>query len=289
METNIQKALVIVNFSCQRGGTATKLDHGHTNKYQNDYRIENKTGKAVSRTYIDLYGDAQDTFKRPEQIYKRAWARHQFYTIAKSGNDSLLAVKTMDKHHLEMEGFKQEFINAVEDIKDNFQTMKDNAIAKYNGKLLDADFPSVEELMDKFSWNMDRKTLPDANALDDALGSKELEQEIRDEVTKNLTDTYNSAIKNTITRLGDFVKNILNQASGTKAISEQTLDNFAQFMQMLPDLNISGCSKIQKAYDDCTKLFKYDPSATSDQSVKDELIEQSKSILSDLDAIGYGK
>ena len=37
------------------------------------------------------------------------------------------------------------------------------------------------------------------------------------------------------------------------------------------------------------QLLQYDASATADQSVKDDLIEKSKSILNDLDAIGYGK
>ena len=289
-ETNIQKALVIVNFSCERGGSATKLDFAHASKYEKEYNIKNDGNKAVSRTYIDLYGDAQETFKQPEKIYKQAWAVHQKYTIAKSGNDTLLAVKTLTKHNAEMETFKQEFIDAVQTIKDRFIEMRDNSIAKYNGKLDINCFPlDVEEVANKFSWNLTRKTLPDVNALDDALDSKELEQEIRDDVSKQLTETYNSAIQNVITRLGDFVKNILNQANGGKAIGETTLTNFAEFMKMLPDLNISGCPKIQKAYENSIQLLQYDASATADQSVKDDLIEKSKSILNDLDAIGYGK
>ena len=290
METNIQKALVIVNFSCERGGSGTKLDADHSAIYESENGIEkSKNGKAVSRTYIDIYGDAQETFKKPTKIYQRAWARHQLYTIAKSGKDSLIAVKTMDKHHLEMESFRQEFEDAVSEIIERFQEMKDNAIAKYNGKLDESDFPTVEHLMEKFSWRIERKPLPDSNAFDNALGSKELEEQIRNEVKETLTKTFNTAIQNVTERFIEHVTNIHKQLNGENAVADATLTNFAEFMEILPDMNVSGCPKIAKAYEDAKYLFKYDATATKDQSVKDELSSKSESILNDLTAIYGGK
>jgi len=259
VETNIQKALVIVNFSCERGGSGTKLDVGHSKKYEEENGIKKgKDGKAVSRTYIDIYGDAQETFKQPT-------------------------------NHQEMESYRQEFENAVSEILDRFQEMKDNAIVKYNGKLDESDFPTVEYLMEKFSWRIERKPLPDANAFDNALGSKELEDQIRDEVKETLTKTFNSAIQNVIERFIEHITKINKQLNGDDAVADATLTNFAEFMEILPDLNVSGCPKIEKAYEDAKYLFKYDATATKDQSVKDELSSKSESILNDLTAIYGGK
>ena len=288
-QTNIQKSLIICNFECQRGGSGTKLDIGHDTNYANTHNIKKKNGSAVSRTYIDLYGDAQEIFKQPTKIYQKAWHRHHnLYVIAKSGNDSLIPVTLMTKHNEEFEMYKADFIDAVKEVETRFTEMRDNAIVKYNGRLTEEDYPTLEELISKFSWNVKRSTLADANALDNALGSQELEKEIRDEVLENQQKLFNNAVENVVKRFEEHLKNILKQTDNSVGVAETTITNFSVFLKLLPDLNISGCPKIEKACEDAKKLIAMSSNnSASDQLVKEDIAKQSQSILTDLTAI-YG-
>ena len=170
----------------------------------------------------------------------------------------------------------------MQDFANDYEQITKDAIAFYNGAIPDYAFPSVDDVVARFTWKVTRKPLPDSNAVDGMLGSRDLEEMIKEEVRQEQQQTFNKAIKGLHDQMTSMIKNIHNQASGKKAINENTLDNLARLLTRFPSLNISGCPKLAKAYEDAKQLLKYDASATADQVVKDDLTSKSEKIINDL-------
>jgi len=291
METNIQKTTYVCNFN-NTNYNPRFLAHGMDAEFKKKHNID--TDQKMSRTYIDAFGSSQDMLKAIISISKRARAVHKSFVVCSVGSstqyaDDLIPVTLMANHSKAMEELRQEYFGRVTDFLDNYVQLKDNAIAEFNGAVDGFYYPSLEEVQNKFSWSFKKNALPDANAFDQKLGNLELEQEMRDDVSSKYKELISIAVLNVVDRLKIDIQKIKSQASGDKAVNEATLNNFASFLTMLPDLNISGCPKIAKAYEDAKQLLKHSPSATADQSIKDVLIEKTTSILNDLDAINYNK
>ena len=284
-QSNLQKLVFTCNFTATLP-RFTMQDTSMDFEFKKKYGIDDKQAETVSRTWVDQLGDNQYRLKEIMSLTKKARACHKSYVVCSVGNaqygDDLIPNALMGKHAEDMEGWQNEYVQLVEDFLNDYEQISNDAVAFYNGAIAQDAFPSVDEVRSRFTWKITRKPLPDSNSVDGMLGSRELEEQIKEEVREEQQQTFNKAVNGLHDQIKSMIKNIHNQASGKKAINESTLDNLARLLDRFPSLNISGCPKLAKAYEDAKQLLKYDATETGDQAVKDELTGQSQKIINDL-------
>ena len=290
-ETILQQNAIICNLNIPCWTGRIKLPEMDS-KFKRDHGID--THVELSSTFVKLLGSGTNLLDELRSISKKARAVHQKFVICTMGSnaqysDKLISVHAMGKVTRALEDLKADWDGRLADFLNSYEQLRSDAIVEYQGVLSADHFLTVEQVALKFGWSMDIRPLPNSNAFDNKLGSREAEEEIKKSTINSFKETHNKGLEKLFTKTKEFIQNINNQSKGIKGIADSTLDNFAEFLSILPDLNIFGDKTIAKAYEDAKQLLKYDASATTDQSVKDELADKSQSILDDLNQFYGGK
>ena len=285
-ETIFQKSAVICNINIPCWTGVKKLPEMDA-KFKRDHGID--ADGEISTTYVKLMGSSHDLIKEIKSKGKEARRVHERFIVCRLGarGDNVVNFLTLGKIHKALEPYRDDVMGRVEDFCNSYEQLKQDALAELNGVVPEDFFPSVEEVRSKFGFELDIRSIPTSNILDNKLGNKEAEEEIRTSTAKALEKTMNESIKNVFDRFITQIENINTQSKGKKGIADTSLDNFANFLSILPELNIFKDKAIDKAYEDAKQLLKYDAEQTKDQSVKDELADKSQSILDDLNQF-YG-
>lgn len=290
-QTMLQQTTIICNFRAKYGGSGHFFDKAHNAKWCKANGISVENSEKLSRTTFAKFGvTGQAMFDAIQSHYKKALATHNSFLLCKMGDaqygDGIMAKESLIPHAERMEEMETKFIELVTNFLNAYEQIKKDAIFLYGNKVSESMYPSVDEMRGKFAWNIERSSLPETNSVSNL--SSEWEQEIINSTEKRLTEVFDSAVNNLVSKLKECVSNINKQTKTRGGINADTFNNFASLLESVPQLNISKCPKIAKVCEDAINLFKYAPESTNDDAVKQDLEDKSQTILNDLELLGIG-
>jgi len=236
---------------------------------------------------LNLLGSGSWYLERITSVGKRARACSQSFMVGSTGSGKhLLPVALLQDHAKKMDAYKDEFVKAVEDLATNYEELVKDALVEWGGALSKDDFPSHNELLAKFFFDVEISPVPTANSFSDKLGVddylKHHKKRIIAEEQSKMKDATKHVYKSTVSQLEKLV--------GLKTkMRDDTLEIIRTHVAMMPKLNISKCSKLDAVHLKMRELIDgINIDATSDEAVRDDLNKNAKAIMDDF-MVGYGK
>jgi hypothetical protein len=133
---------------------------------------------------------------------------------------------------------KSEWQSLVRDFLDNYDALKLDAQRFLKGLYNESDYPSQEQIRDKFSIDMAVFPVP-SNDFRVSIASDELSA-IQQDVERRVQEAAQNAMKDVWNRLYDRVVHIADKLADPKAIFRDSLvDNAKEICALLPRLNFS--------------------------------------------------
>ena len=133
---------------------------------------------------------------------------------------------------------KSEWQSLVRDFLDNYDALKSDAQRFLKGLYNESDYPSQEQIRDKFKIDMAVFPVP-SNDFRVSIASDELSA-IQQDVERRVQEAAQNAMKDVWNRLYDRVVHIADKLADPKAIFRDSLvDNAKEICALLPRLNFS--------------------------------------------------
>jgi hypothetical protein len=178
----------------------------------------------------------------------------------------LLPSMNFMEYSQKMRELGREFDQAVSKFVANYSELVEQARIELNGLFRDEDYPPVEAIRSKFSWDIRIDPLPESNDFRVALADDEL-SEIRADIEKRVEASANTAMRDLWERLYGAVKHMVEKLrepeleEGRGPIFRNSLvGNISQLCELLPRLNISGDPNLEAMRREVEeKLAGYDP------------------------------
>lgn len=135
---------------------------------------------------------------------------------------------------------KSEFEHAVGEFLRDYPNLKEKAKADLNGLYKEAEYPTADDLEDKFSFDIKIFPVPTANDFRAEIDADEAAV-IKERITTAVQDAQQEAIKDLWHRLHGAVTHIVDRLSSPKSVFRDTLiGNVEELCALLPKLNFTG-------------------------------------------------
>jgi hypothetical protein len=148
-----------------------------------------------------------------------------------------------------------------------------------NGMYNDADYPSEDEIANKFKMDMAIFPVP-ATDFRVSIASEELTR-IQQDVEARVKDAQQQAMKEVWTRLYDRVKNMAEKLADPKAIFRDTLvDNLREQCDMLTRLNFTDDPNLEALRSEVeANLLKHPDALRNDPDLRRDKAAEAKAIM----------
>ena len=139
---------------------------------------------------------------------------------------------------------KHKFWRIVESFWNGYENYKDEAKIRLNTMFNEDDYPPLEQLRNKFRFNISFLPIPKAEDFRVDLGNDAIER-IKLEIEQTVETAERAAIKDMWTRLYDSIKHIIDRLSSEDAIFRDSLiGNVIELSALLPKLNFTNDSHL---------------------------------------------
>lgn len=182
--------------------------------------------------------------------------------------------------------FKREYQLLADDFIREYPILKEDARVLLNGMFNEMDYPTAEEMRDRFSIDIETLPLPTANDFRVALASEEVER-IQRQIESRLQQEMANANKELWNRLHYAVDNMVLRLSNPEGRFHDTLvSNLQQIVELVPKLNFTGDEDLQNVSDACSAaLAIHSPQALrDDMALRTKVAAQAKEISNIMDA-----
>jgi hypothetical protein len=233
-----------------------------------------KFDRAVTRTATDHYGADPDAgrfnkvlvnkdevkryTKKGNEI--RAW----FYDNSapwKDNGQRIIKNTELERIKREYRQHTDELDSISNDFCHNYESLKRQAALDLNGMFNPDDYPTAEELRNKFFWNFDLETLPILPDDFRTTLSDEQVREIRADLEQANQKAIKAANKDAWQRLYVAINHMQERLSDPDAVFRDSLiNNICELCEILPRLNITEDPELEKMRLEAQeKLCSYDP------------------------------
>lgn len=247
--------LVAVHFSVW---TARKHDKRVSEKVATEYNAETRAGRYNKK----LLADAPKLDAINALVGR---IRNWVYSVTLPWTDEgsrILPAELYYEFGRRWTEYESEFQQAVADFLRNYEVYVVEAGPVLGDLMCNDDYPTVEELREKFSMKRDILPIPTGNDF-----RVELNQAERDRLAKELDEankqTMAAGICDLWQRLYDVVQHMARSLANNKRLHTSTIDNVRELADLLPLLNLAGDQTL----------------ADLAQRVKDELCQYSAETL----------
>lgn len=191
----------------------------------------------------------------------------------------------------------QDFTEGVRTFRRAYQLLADDFIREYpflmegarvllNGLFNETDYPTADEMHERFSIDVETLPVPTADDFRVALASEEVER-IQHQIESRLQQEMANANKDLWNRLRDAVDNMVLRLSNPEGRFHDTLvTNLQKVVELVPKLNVTGDQDLQNVSDVCSAaLAVHSPQALRDDMVlRARVAAQAKEISNLMDA-----
>lgn len=182
--------------------------------------------------------------------------------------------------------FKREYQLLADDFIREYPILKEDARILLNGMFNASDYPTVEEMREKFSIELETLPMPSAGDFRVALADKEVER-IQREIEERLQQEIANANKDLWQRLRTAVDSMVVRLSIPEGKFHDTLvSNIEDIVDLIPRLNMTGDQNLENVREACQKaLTIHHPQVLRDDVVvRAKVAAQAKEITSIMDA-----
>lgn len=292
MTTNIQKSAVICRLSIRQWG-GEKTDK----TVSEDVAVQKAASVDAGRYVKKLFAGCQ-TLKEIRKVAGKARNVNKYQTLPYLNGMDLLPVTNFDTHSDMIGDYKTIFEQLVDEFLSEYDKLRDAQQLRL-GDMFDADeYPTVDFLRTRFTFDVTYEPLPDNNSFDKMLGSADLEKALIDTANAEMQTRIDEAMHDLWGRLIDRVDNFSKAMRQYKPKTEESkavgtfkdsiVQNIRDICDVLPRLNLTGdadlnnyCEMVRE------KLADFDAEdLRSDDKLRKTAADEAQAILDQMS--GYG-
>jgi len=232
------KAMIITLNICQ--WSMRKYDKKVSDEIDYQYNA-NHAGR-----FNKILMDQDERSKLIFQTANSARTFHYFNTLAWDDNNGrILPSLNYLPYITKMSELKNLYFIYTEDFFQIYPSLKEAQKLRLNGLYKEEDYPSLENLRNKYRFDVKVSPLPVAEDFRVQLNQEEVEK-IKKDIESRMFDSQANAMKDLWGRLHEAIKHIVNRLSDKDAIFRDSLiGNVVELVQILPKLNIANDQNLE--------------------------------------------
>jgi hypothetical protein len=209
---------------------------------------QKQTTTRAGNYHKKLFAD-EPTFDAIGKYAGNARTRHYFITMPWSDSGvRLLTTSLFFDYEKEMTAYQQEFYRLVDSALNDWDNMIARSKVKL-GTLFDpADYPSKEDIRDKYRFSIRYSPVPEVGDFRVQIGN-DAQQVLKESYAKAYSDNLELAYKDVWTRTHEALKNMSSKLDGEKKqIFRDTLvSNVTEMVALLDKFNVTDDPKMKQA------------------------------------------
>jgi hypothetical protein len=267
--------------------SARKLDQKVTNQINSEHNAATDAGR-----YNKLLV-SRDAIKELGRIVGEARAFHYAHTLPwRDGGTRLLPSKAYLDYTAKMQAYRVEFTAAVDLFVGQYPQFVEDARLRLNGLFNESDYPAADDIKSKFSFRVEIDPVPESGDFRVDVGDAQAEQ-IRADIEARTKDMMAVAVKDTYSRIGEVVGHMAERlrkfqpgtdgkrASGT--FHDSLVENVRDLVSLLPALNVTGDSNLERIAARMTALCRDDADALRDnESARASVAAEAEAIMAEV-------
>jgi len=203
----------------------------------------------------------------------------------------ILPVDIFSAYQQSMSEFRTKHEELVDTFVKQYPDVVDEARYRLNGLFDIEDFPPVDQIRSKFSWEVSFSPVPESGDFRVSLGKEVLEQ-MEADLSKRLSHNYHEACVDLFERIHEQTANMaerLENYTGTRKgrFNDSLVGNIRELAQLLPKLNVSGDKRLADLAARIDKeLCEYDAQVLREvDGARKDVAQSAKSIAQEADDI----
>lgn len=272
---NLNEKAMLVRLAMSQW-TARKHDRKVTMKVQDIYHTDHDAGR-YNKVLVAL-----KAIKAIGRIANEARMYHYSRTAQWDDNGTrLLPSKIYLDYTKKMQVYKEQFEQEVKSFLEQYPSLVEDAKERLNGMFNAMDYPSIERLQQKYSFEVHVSPLADANDFRVSLQADEVKK-IKKEITKQNKATTDEMMKELWERLYTPVKHMSEKLQDSKAVFRDSLINkLVDLCSILPKLNVMEDKKLEIMRSDIeSKLCDFEPEKLrTDSNKRHKAAKEAKKIM----------
>lgn len=203
----------------------------------------------------------------------------------------ILPVDTFSAYQQSMSEFRTKHEELVDTFVKQYPDVVDEARYRLNGLFDIEDFPPVDQIRSKFSWEVSFSPVPESGDFRVSLGQEVLKQ-MEADLSKRLSHNYHEACVDLFERIHEQTANMaerLENYTGTRKgrFNDSLVGNIRELAQLLPKLNVSGDKRLADLAARIDKeLCEYDAQVLREvDGARKDVAQSAKSIAQEADDI----
>jgi hypothetical protein len=283
-----QKA-ILVRFSVSQW-TARKFDKKATQEVEANHGANKHAGE-VGRFNKQLASKKYMTDMNTNISAAREFHYKQTLPWQDAEGIRILPVNNFSSYQQSMSEFRTKHEEHLDTFVKQYPDVVDEAKYRLNGLFNIEDFPPVDQIRDKFSWEISFSPVPESGDFRVSLGQEVLKQ-MEADLSKRLSHNYNEACVDLFQRIQTQTANMaerLENYQGTRegAFRDSLVGNIRELAQLLPKLNVSGDKRLADLAARIDKeLCEYDAQVLREvDGARKDVAQSAKSIAQEADDI----
>jgi hypothetical protein len=202
-----------------------------------------------------------------KRVAGEARREHYFMTLPwdDAGYRVLPAAAYLD-HAAKLREYSQRFAAAVDAFADTFEQLVRDSRVRLGGLFRPEDYPSANEIREKFSFETKVMPLPDAGDFRVSLGDEETKR-IQRQITATVQASLTLASRELWQRLYDAVSHMAERLAAYKVSDEgvehpfrdTVVTNLVRLVEVLPKLNVTGDPELERLAEQVRRSLLVDP------------------------------
>jgi hypothetical protein len=253
-----------------------------------------KHDKKVSQEVNDKYGGnrkagrfnktlaSKDSLKDIQSAISSARIFHIEQTLPwGERGERLLPSKNYNEYSRQMRIYNQDFERAIDSFVAEYHQVIFDARQTLGGLFCRADYPSVDEIREKFAFRTAINPVPVAEDFRVSLAHDEVAV-IQQDIENRLAESHAVAIQDLWLRLHEVVERMVERLSDPKAVFRDSLvSNILHLTELLPRLNLNDDPDLEIMRRNIeTRLCQYSPAQLrTDKRVRREAADAAKNVL----------
>jgi len=187
----------------------------------------------------------KDALKPISAVLNEARRYYKAKTLAwEDGKNRLLPATLITEFHETMRDYQVKLEDAADEFLQSYDRYKQDAQIILNGLYKEGDYPSREELKNKFTMDYPLSNITDPNDFRCEV-SEDLKQKIQANMKANLDEKYSHSIKKLYERIFTVIKKFNERLQEEDSKFHTSLvGNIEDLVSLMPDLNFMNDSKI---------------------------------------------
>lgn len=186
--------------------------------------------------------------------FAAARRQHDMLTLPwDDDGDRLLPTARLMDYRAKMKPLTDEVDQRVAYLLARYQDLIEARKQELNGLFEPADYPSEEQLREKFAHKVEIKPVPASEAI--RFGDPNIERDLREQYDEMLKDRVNDAQREVWYRLVEPLKRLVDVLSRDGRVYESTHKAILDIARMVPQYNITGDPKLDQAASDIYSLM----------------------------------